>query len=228
MFRIAAHRGGNSWPCILEAVKKGYDYAELDVHLSKDGELIVQYSPIVEIFGNNILIRDLVFGNLSRKEKNGLILLRDILGFAQDKIGIVIDIKKGPDFYPEIGKKIAKLIQDTNSYPWVWVISFDHQSLVEAKKYDSNVQVAPMYVARIHDEEKYWKSIFADGIEICNDYLTYGSVQLAHKNKLKVLGWCTENMDELRRLVDFGIDIITIEQEDRYYNFIRSLERNIG
>lgn len=221
MFQIAAHRGGNSWSDIFESIQKGYDYIELDVHLSKDGELIVQYSPLVQIYGNSTFIRDLMFCDLSDAEKSELILLQDVLEYAHDKIGVVIDIKKGADFYRGIGRKTAEVVQNTKSYSSIWVISFDHQCLMEAKEYDANVRIAPMYVARLHNEEEYWKNVMADGVEICNDYLSRESAELAHKNGLKLLGWCTEDPNELLRLVDLGVDIITIEQNDRYYDFLR-------
>lgn len=226
MFQIAAHRGGNSWPSIFEAIQKGYDYIELDVHQSKDGELIVQYSPLTQINGTVLYIRDLIFCQLTNEEKRRLILLNDVLTFAHNKIGVVIDIKKGDFFYPGIGQNISKLIHDTNSYLRTWVIAFDHQCLTAVKKYDSKVRIAPMYVARLDMETDYWRSTMADGIEICNDYLCRESAELAHKNGLKLLGWCTENMDELLCLVNLGVDIITIEQNDRYLDYLRSIERD--
>ena len=69
MFEIAAHRGGNSWSGIYEAIKKGYDYIELDVHLSRDKYLIVQYSPKVQINGENIYIQNLQYDKLSIENK---------------------------------------------------------------------------------------------------------------------------------------------------------------
>ena len=228
MFQIAAHRGGNSWPSIYEAVLKGYDYIELDIHQSQDGELIVQYSPLAQINEKKIYIRDMMFCQLSDEEKHRLILLQDVLTYAHNKIGVVIDIKKGEFFYRGIGQKTAKLIHDTNSYLSTWVISFDHHCLTEAKRYDSKVRTAPMYVARLDNETEYWKSTMADGVEICNDYLCRESADLAHRNGLKLLGWCTEDLDELLRLVDLGVDIITIEQDNRYFDFLHTAERNSG
>lgn len=108
MFQIAAHRGGNSWPSIFEAIQKGYDYIELDVHQSKDGELIVQYSPLTQINGTVLYIRDLIFCQLTNEEKRRLILLNDVLTFAHNKIGVVIDIKKGDFFYPGIGQNLCR------------------------------------------------------------------------------------------------------------------------
>lgn len=225
MFEIAAHRGGNSWPSILNAIEKKYDYIELDVHLSCDNYLIVQYSPKIQIRGEEIYIQHLKYNSLPDEEKNQILLLSDILVYVKDKIGVIIDIKRGLSFYKNIEKKIADLINDVGTYKKTWLISFDHKCLMNVKEYNINVKIAPMYVARLYDEDTYWNKINADGIEICNDYLLPETVTLAHKNNLKLLGWCTKELDELSQLVGLGIDIITIEQNDYYLNFLNSIER---
>ena len=54
MTRIAAHRGGAAlWPensllAFRNAIALGADFIEFDVHLSKDGEVIVIHDPTLE------------------------------------------------------------------------------------------------------------------------------------------------------------------------------------
>lgn len=228
MFEIAAHRGGNSWSGIYEAIKKGYDYIELDVHLSSDKYLIVQYSPKVQIDGENIYIQNLQYDKLSIENKNKLLLLSDVLLYAKGRIGVVIDIKRGYDFYENIGRRIADLVKILDVYRYTWLISFDHCCLWETKQYEPKIKVAPMYVARLYDEERYWENLHSDGIEICNDYLEQNTVVCAHARNLKVLGWCTTDVEELKRLVSLKLDIITIEQEDFYLNYLKELKENKG
>ncbi len=225
MFEIAAHKGGNSWAGIFEAEKKGYDYVELDVHLSADGYLIVQYSPVVQIEEDTLYIQDLQYASLSPENKSRLLLLSDVLAYAKDRIGIVVDIKKGREFYKNIGPKVAEMVKQSDMFHHTWLISFDHQCLAEAKKCVPEIQIALMYVARPYDEGTYWKQANADGVEVCNDYLVHETVALAHAEHLKMLGWCTTKTEELKWLVDLGIDVITIEQDDHDLNYLRALGR---
>lgn len=220
MFEIAAHRGGNSWFSIQDAIREGYDYIELDVHLSKDGFLIVQYSPYVKISTGEVLIENLEYNYLSQEDRACILLLDDVFSYVKGKLNIVVDIKKGKNFYYGIGAITAKLVKQHCLIDYVWLISFDHLCLKEAKLVVPEIKIAPMYVARPYDEVSYWNGINSDGIEICNDYLTRQIVELAHSNNLVLIGWCTRNLQELDWLVDIGIDIITIEQEEIYKQYL--------
>lgn len=228
MFKIAAHRGGNSWTRIYEAIKKKYDYIELDVHLSSDQYLIVQYSPEIQINGEKIYIQNLQYAKLSEENKKKILLLSDVLAYTQNKIGVVIDIKKGVTFYNDIGSRVADLVRTIGAIQHTWLISFDHCCLWEAKRIVPEIKIAPMYVARLHNEDSYWEKLHSDGIEICNDYLEEKTVICAHERNLKVLGWCTTSIEELRWLTSLNLDIITIEQEDFYLSYLKELKKNQG
>lgn len=225
MYKIAAHRGGNSWDNLFAAMQKGYDYVELDVHLSCDNYLLVQYSPKVQINGEIIYIQDLYYSQLSVQQKNDFLLLSDIFSFVRDKIGVIIDIKHGYDYYRKIGIEVANLIRKFEMYQNTWVISFDHKCLIEAKQYDPNVNIALMYVAHLYDEEKYWIQANTDGVEICNEYLNFEIANKVHSSNLTLIGWCTKDFRELEWLIRLRTDIITIEQEDCYLNFLRTKRR---
>lgn len=223
-FKIAAHRGGNTWSGIFDAIEKGYDYIELDVHLSGDNCLIVQYSPVAEIAGERLYIQELMYNALPEKNKAGLLLLSDVLHYVKDKIDVVLDIKRGRDFYQDIGVKVADLIGRMDMYKNTWIISFDHKCLIQAKEFEPRVRIAPMYVARISDESVYWRSVHADGVEVCNDYLDFETVKHAHEMDMHLLGWCTEDIAVLKWLAELGIDIITIEQKDYYLDYLNTLK----
>lgn len=225
MFKIASHRGGNSWGNIFQSIQNKYDYMELDVHLTADNYLVVQYSPTIKINECNVYIQDIKYKMLSSSTKKQLLLLSDVLSYAKGKIGVIIDIKRGYTFYHDIGIYVANLIEKMSMYTSTWIISFDHYCLIQAKKYNSNVQIALMYVARPYNEQKYWLEANADGIEVCNDYLVSQTVELAHNNNVKLIGWCTKNFDELKWLAELKIDIITVDMDKVFINYLKTLER---
>lgn len=222
MFKIAAHRGGNSWSDLLISIEKGFDCVELDVHLSHDNYVLVQYSPKVHINGKVIYIQDLCYAQLSAAEKGDLLLLSDVLAFSKGKIDVVIDIKRGRDYYPQIGERVADIIGQFEMYNNTWVISFDHCCLIEAKRHDPFIKIALMYVARPYDEESYWKNANTDGIEVCNDYLDAEIAGKAHAFNIVLIGWCTKDFDEIDWLIDLGTDIITIELENCYLDYVKA------
>lgn len=224
MFLIAAHRGGNSIDSIVDSIEKKYDYVELDVHLSYDKELIVQYSPLVCINNSIKYIEDIRYHKLSKTDRERLLLLEDVFKITKGKIGIIIDIKHGISFYPHIGKYVAEKIKEYDLCKETWIISFDHMCLDEAKNHIPSVKISPMYVARIFEEYKYWERIRADGIEICNEYLDQESIRVAHRMGLTMIGWCSQDREELLNLVKMGIDIITIEKDDPILDLLQTIQ----
>ena len=227
MFKIAAHRGGNSIESILKAIEKKYDYVELDVHLSKDGKVIVQYEPIITANGTNCFIEDIEYSKLTFSDKEKLLLFEQVLKIVKGKIGVIVDIKHGLHFYQHIGEKVAFLIKEADMCAESWIISFDHVCLNEAKNTNQAIRIAPMYVARINQEKEYWSSIQSDGVEVCNEYLDINSVKAAHSLGMTMIGWCTKDYDEINDLVKMGIDIITIEAEDEYLNYLKSMRDTV-
>ncbi|MCX4328309.1 MAG: glycerophosphodiester phosphodiesterase [Lachnospiraceae bacterium] len=221
MYKIAAHRGGNSWDNLFAAIEKGYDYVELDVHLSCDNYLLVQYSPKVQVNGRIMYIQDLYYNQLSTEQREKFLLLSDVLAFARDKIGVIIDIKHGHDYYQNIGAEVVNQIRKFKLYQNTWMISFDHRCLIEAKQNDPKVNIALMYVAHLYDEEGYWLNANTNGVEICNEYLNVEIANKVHSSNLTLIGWCTKDFDELDWLIRLHTDIITIEQEDCYLNFLQ-------
>lgn len=213
--KFAIHRGGNSWPNIKQAIMSGYDFVELDVHLSLDDVLIVQYESEIIIGEEYIPIANLNYFERSPKEQQNILLLKDILAFAKGKIGIIIDIKKGKQYYPEIGKRVATVISEYGDVDNTWVISFDHQCLLEVKMKNQSIKIAPMYVARLVYEEKYFAQLLADGVEVCLDYLDENTVKLVHSRGLYLIGWCASDSNDLQKLLKFKTDIVTINWNDR-------------
>lgn len=227
MFSIAAHRGGNTVDSIIDSIDKKYDYVELDVHLSSDGKIIVQYSPLVCINGTSNHIENIRYYELDQIDKDKLLLLEDVFEITKGKIGVIIDIKHGTRFYPHIGKCVAEKIAEYDLFNETWIISFDHKCLNEAKKTNPSVKISPMYVARLFDECNYWKNNCADGIEICNEYLDQDSISMAHRMGLTMIGWCSQDSEELLKLVKMGIDIITIEKDDPILSRLRTIQSNV-
>ncbi len=92
---IFGHRGArysapeNSIPSFENALKFGADGVELDVHLTKDGKLVVIHdSTLKRINGSNMLIRDLTFEDI--KKLNIAHLIKE----GAEKLNLVVRVFK--------------------------------------------------------------------------------------------------------------------------------------
>lgn len=215
MLELAAHRGGNTMQELRECIEEGYDYAELDVHMTADGFLIVCHDGWKKVGNYRFSVGDMTYQELCNATCQNILLLEEVLEISKNQIGLIIDLKKGRDFYSHIGAKAAELILEREMCRQTWIISFDHESLVDAKKLYPDVRIAPMYVARIYDDVRYWQSIRADGVEICNEYLDKEMIDRAHDKKLRMIGWCINLIDELEWMAQSGVDILTIPKDIR-------------
>ena len=103
---LIAHRGGivdsnraeNSLPALEEAIRRGYDMVEVDLRLTKDGQLIIQHDPDFKKYYNvNRQVTDMTWDEISklRNDRGGSRVLRfeEVLQYCSGKIQLMIDNK---------------------------------------------------------------------------------------------------------------------------------------
>lgn len=161
MTQIVAHRGAsgrrpeNTLPSFAEAVRADSDVIELDVHLSKDGHLIVMHDEDVERTTNGKgLIREKNLAEIKKlnagswfsesyqntkvptlKEVLDLLVMRNFRGV------LLIELKTDHYHYPEIEMKTATLMT-SRLWPFKhWYCSFNIDSLDIIHKLEPDTQL---------------------------------------------------------------------------------------
>lgn len=214
---IVAHRAGNAFETFKMATTMGADIIELDVHVTRDRYLVVQHEPFIEIGGKTIYLKNIKLHHLNKHKikmgTNSILLLQDVLDWAQKAdTRLMIDIKNGPVFYPNIHIDVAHMVYDFHMQENVWVISFDHKCIYDFKHQDDlPLKAGILYVARLSHLKEIIQLIGADFIETHNKYLTSETVTEAHDAGAKVCGWSTNEPQEIERLLKLSVDMITTE-----------------
>lgn len=103
---LIAHRGGvvdsnraeNSLPALEAAVGHGYEMVEVDLRVTKDGELIIQHDPdFRKYYGVNLRVTEMTWAEISklRSNRGGSRVLRfeEVLQYCSGKIQLMIDNK---------------------------------------------------------------------------------------------------------------------------------------
>jgi glycerophosphoryl diester phosphodiesterase len=125
-FYSIAHRGAsayapeNTMAAFNQAVKLGFDYVELDVRISKDGELIVIHdSNVKRTTDGEGFVSDLTVQQLKKLDAGSwfdedfsgqtIPLLSEVLAHFGGKIGLIIDIKS-PQKNKLMMKKLSELL----------------------------------------------------------------------------------------------------------------------
>lgn len=212
---IVAHRAGNTFDTFKRATEMGADIVELDVHMTKDRCLVVQYEPFVKIKGMNTCLGSVALSDLNKHKMkmhaSPILLLRDVLDWSRKvNTKLMIDIKNGPVFYPNIHIEVARIVYDRHMEENVWVISFDHKCIYDLKHQDEfPLKAGILYVARLSPLKKIIQLVGADLIETHNKYLTSDTVAEAHDAGAKVCGWSTDEPQVIERLLKLSVDMIT-------------------
>jgi glycerophosphoryl diester phosphodiesterase len=212
---IVAHRAGNNFDTFKMAVEAGADIVELDVHMTKDHYLVVQCEPFLKTGGMTTYFGNVTLNQLNKQtikmHVNPILLLRDVLDWGRKaNITLMLDIKNGPVFYPNIHFEIAHLVYDRHMEKNVWVISFDHKCIYDIKHQDElPLKAGILYVARLSHLKKIIQIVGADLIETHNKYLTSETVTEAHNAGVKVCGWSSDDPQMIERLLKLSVDMIT-------------------
>ena len=248
---VVAHRGGaalapeNTLVAFGNALKIGVDMVECDVHLSKDGELVVMHDPDLARTTNGagqisgLTLAELKKLNAAAKFGNGawpeqqIPTLDELLDLVKGKVGIQIEIKTGAGNarYPGIEKKVADLLNSKGMTDKAIVISFDFPTLKDIKAIDSRIKTGALVNAQwmMARMTKSPEQILDEVIQATSaDYFmpTSGSVNEAlvkatHAKGLRIGVWTVDATSEMRRLAGWGVDGITSNRPDE-------LKRTLG
>jgi glycerophosphoryl diester phosphodiesterase len=241
---VVAHRGGaalapeNTLAAFENALQIGVDQVECDVHLSKDGELVIMHDPDVSRTTNGtgqigqMTLAEIKELNAAAKFSGGTFTaqppptLGELLDLVKGKSGIQIEIKlaAGNARYPGIEKKVADALNAKEMTDKAIVISFDFPTLKDIKAKDARIKTGALVNAQWMTARmtKSPEQVLDEVVEATGaDYFmpTSGSVSEAlvkatHARGLKMGAWTVDATSEMKRLAGWGVDAITSNRPD--------------
>ena len=241
---VVAHRGGaalapeNTLSAFENALKIGVDMVECDVHLSKDGELVVMHDPDVSRTTNDtgqisqMTLAEIKKLNAAAKFTSGTWAaqppptLGELLDLVKGKAGIQIEIKlaAGNARYPGIEKKVADALAAHGMMDKAIVISFDFPTLKDIKSFDARIKTgalvnAQWMMARMTKSpgeivDEVIQSTGADYFMPTSGSVTEALVKATHAKGLKMGVWTVDATAEMKRLAGWGVDGITSNKPD--------------
>ncbi|MCZ2260218.1 glycerophosphodiester phosphodiesterase [Sporosarcina sp. G11-34] len=224
-----AHRGAavyapeNTRIAFQKGLELGADILECDVHLSKDGQLIIMHDEKVDRTTNGKgFIKDFTLEELRKLDAGGkfhrdftgepIITLDELLEEFYGHIGLLIEIKK-PLLYPGIEEKVALLLENYENLNRVIVQSFDIESMRKMHHLVPELQIAilmkasaiPPSLQRVKD-----LTSFATYINFNILYVNERIVDQIHNYGGKVLVWSVKTPRLVDKAYRYNVDgIIT-------------------
>jgi len=220
-----AHRGAsnfapeNTQSAFQKALDLNADFLECDVHLSKDGHLIIMHDDKVDRTTNGKgYVRDLTLAELKELDAGSkfhpsfegekIITLDELLEEFYGEIGLLIEIKK-PSIYPGIEEKVAELLNEYNNLNGIIIQSFDFNSMRKMSELIPDVEVALLVKPSIHKmstEKIKDLTSFATYINFNVSYANKRVIDKIHSHGGKVLVWSTKSHLWLDKAHQYEVD----------------------
>jgi len=230
---IVAHRGGsalapeNTLVAFRNALRIGVEMVECDVHLSKDGAVVVMHDPSLERTTNGSgLIADKTlaelktlnaaakFGDGAQVER--IPTLEEVLDLVKGKARVQIEIKAGTG----IEQKIVDMLHAKDMVSEVIIISFNFPSINTVKELDKNIATGALVGGLPNDKtpeeivEHIMETTHADFFLPYYAPVDAALVKAVHARGMKIGVWTVNTSADMRRMADFGIDALTTDRPD--------------
>jgi glycerophosphoryl diester phosphodiesterase len=222
--QVIAHRGAsghapeNTLAAFRLALEMGAQAFELDVHQTRDGELIVIHDDDFKRVGG----RKAKVGSLSLGEAQAIDVgswmgngfggeraptLAQVFDLAQGRAEIHVEIKHGTTVYPGIEARVLAFIERRRALDRVLISSFDHRALFSVRGLEPRARIG--YLLGLTPMPKAWREMEwmrAESLNISQRQASVPRIRAAHDRGLKVLVYTVNKQQELDRLCKLGAD----------------------
>lgn len=242
---IIAHRGASTYApentllAFEKAIEMGAAVIETDAHQTKDSVVVVMHDLSVNRTTNGKgLIKDLSFNDFKKlgicPTKRGRSVNLDVVENIQPpsleetiklingRCKLLIEIKKGNDYYPGIERRIVELIHKYNAEAWISTIhSFDKKTLLSVAKVDSNINLQKLIVFKLplvsftfdrhfrKDDFKNW-----EGVNVYYRFCSKRVIRKIHRLHKSVYVWTVNSPKQAKKFTGRGVDGIITNDPD--------------
>ncbi|PPA69273.1 glycerophosphodiester phosphodiesterase [Jeotgalibacillus proteolyticus] len=224
-----AHRGASSYApentqaAFQKAMEFGADFLECDVHLSKDGEIVIIHDDTLDRttngsgFVNQFTLEELKSLDAGSSydtsfKGESIITLNELLEEFYGKIGILIEIKN-PSLNKGIEEKVVSVLEQYADLKSIVVQSFDVKAMKRIHELNEDIQIAVLMkttvlpVSKRHLDDL---ASFATYINFNIATVNKRIVDQIHLRDSKVLVWSKKDKRLIEKANQFGVDgIIT-------------------
>ncbi|MDX8047694.1 glycerophosphodiester phosphodiesterase family protein [Gracilibacillus sp. S3-1-1] len=235
-----AHRGAsghapeNTMAAFQKAVEMKADYFEIDVQMTKDGELVIIHDTTVNRTTNGTgAVGDLTFEEIRSLDAGSwfdekyagekIPTFEEVLDAFRGKIGILVELKS-PELYPGIEEKIATVLKERNmdrpNNKKIIIQSFNHDSVQQSKTLLPNlphgVLAGPSW-RNVTDEQLKEFATYADYFNPNMNIVTTELVNRVHATGMLIMPYTSRSQKQADRLFHLGVDGIVTDYPEHVY-----------
>lgn len=222
---IYAHRGysaaypENTMLAFQQALKHGAEGIELDVHFTKDREVVIIHDLTVDrTTDGKGAVRDLTWKEIqqlnagvlfNRQNVEKIPTLKQFLDWlARTELLCIIEIKNNVVRYEGLEEEIVRLLYAYGLEKRTILSSFNHYSLVHLHQIAPQIETAPLYRDGLYLPWSYAKTIHAQGIHPNRHLATDEIVKKSLAHGIAVRPYTINNKKDIVRLLHLNCTAI--------------------
>lgn len=226
MCKAFAHRGfsgkypENTMLAFKKAIEAGADGIELDVQLTKDGEVVIIHDETIDrTTDGKGFVCEYIYDELKKfdasyiyKDKYGfnpIPTLKEYFELVKDLDFITnIELKTGINEYLGIEEKVYKLIKEFRLESKVIISSFNHFSILRMKKIAPELKYGFLSETWIIDAGEYCKKYGVSCYHPHFKNLIPSVIDELKKNNIEINTWTVNKKEDIEYLISKNIDIL--------------------
>ncbi|MBY9018420.1 MAG: glycerophosphodiester phosphodiesterase [Candidatus Lokiarchaeota archaeon] len=218
---VIGHKGAsnispeNTLLAFRKAIELKADYIEFDIHKSLDGEIVVIHdNDTYNTTGTRGLIKEMMLKEiqeLDAGEGEKIPTLNDLIKLTKGKINLQPEIKA-----PGLIDDLVQILRKNNLVKKTIISSFDITQLINMKEIEPALKIGyliPSELTRPRILSRYIQKAVKNEFYAIHPHFTTISKELVdniYANNLKINAWTVNEEEEMKRLIDLGVDgIIT-------------------
>ncbi len=223
---LVAHRGlssiypQNTIAAFEGAAQYGFEYYELDVHTTKDGEWVVIHDDTVDAMTNGEgEVESFTLEEIKKLSIDGGNGIENHKGLVVPTFSECLDVCKETGILPVVELKkcdvkylpeLAQMLEEYGISDGAKIISFDKGYLEQYRKLDSEIDI--LYLANdpsIEDIDWCIENNFGINFNHGNLYKCLDAIRYAKENDVTIAAWTVDNTIFADIMVLFGAEYIT-------------------
>ncbi len=239
MSKIFAHRGfsgkypENTMLAFEKAVEIGVDGIELDVHLTKDNEIVIIHDEdIKRTCDGEGLVKDMTLEELRKFDASatfrgqygfcGIPTLREYFELVKDTPIITnIELKTGVYEYHTIEQRVIDMVREFGLSDKIIFSSFNHFTVKRCEEIAPEIKRGFLTGDWLYDFGKY---TVERNVQCCHPWhvsLSEETVKEMHEAGCEINTWTVNEYEDIRKLSAWGVDSLIGNFPDRMIEVLR-------
>ena len=202
----------NSREALDAVIESEFEWVEVDVQMTKDGEFILMHDSHIDVNGESLSIYDMTLSELHALDGYANILtLEELIANYSPYINLLIEIKSRQYVrafeFLHMSREVARIVKNRKSKNEVIVDSFDQEVVISVKKQcDCEVGFDTPYKKVLSENElRDIKSLGIDWIYVEYSVIDSELISMAHRLGLKVMAYTVNSSDVINRWKQNGM-----------------------